>query len=724
MKFSPAPVRALYECLEVTFEPLTIGATVAPIFRDLADNAAYAPYLPLLHRVLVSRLLSQLSEVYSSINISHFISLVAPLNDAGLQGASTAEEGTSQVGIWDKEHIEAFVMSAARRGEILVRVDHAQGTLTFTDDIFISSPSANLQPSPGTLVVSRVNSLANTLHSTLQLLHPPTQTSQDNKLQVLVAAAEAERKAIQVRRSIVARRRELFSELSVRKEKEEASRKAEQTRREREEETKRAFEDIRRREMEKVRKTMENNRTEEARKLAQALKGTLKGPVEVSNTLLLLMTRMYLVRQQEMDTSDPDVLIRMQVAHLEKEKRDLNERLRIVSKRVDHVERAFRKEERPLLAEDYERQQADDREAFATNTQATLTASKEKHEIDMITKMRLSRMMDDYHVRHAAMMEKRNEDFKKREAAAQKSISEEKAKRLAERQAANLKAREEEDKRKAEEERMMREAEAEELRRQEGKTFGPRHTSLCANLYSSQLSELKKNRGAPKKRKPRLSCLKWRSVNKPIVRSGKRSVLRLSKPLACSSSARRMPCVARKKGRPQRQCLGPSALLRRLGGVAQFQPPLHALAPVHLVRPMLLHRHQELVRHCSVRKLIAEVDGERESKPDRQRALRQLLLIPLGPLRMVRLRHQNHLRMTTMDSKQCPSVKLYGDLNADEVSSLLCTFPDNSMTFNECEIMPTILAYSIKAYSIKVTSVKMGTTVGGFQTQVTKGRAS
>jgi translation initiation factor 3 subunit A len=275
----------LYECLEVTFEPLTICATVAPIFRDLADDDAYAPYLPLLHRVLVSRLLSQLSEVYSSINISHFISLVAPLNDAGLQGPSAAKEDASQVGIWDKERIEAFVMSAARRGEILVRVDHAQGTLTFTDDIFVSTPSANLQPSPGTLVVSRVNSLANTLHNTLQTLYPPTQTSQDNKLQVLVAAAEAERKAIQVRRSIVARRRELLSELSVRKEKEEASRKAEQTRREREEETKRAFEDIRRREMEKVRKTMENNRTEEARRLAQALKGTLKGPVEVCSSL-------------------------------------------------------------------------------------------------------------------------------------------------------------------------------------------------------------------------------------------------------------------------------------------------------------------------------------------------------------------------------------------------------------------------------------------------------
>lgn len=165
-----------------------------------------------------------------------------------------------------------------------------------------------------------------------------------------------------------------------------------------------------------------------------------------------------------MDTSDPDVLIRMQVAHLEKEKRDLNERLRIVSKRVDHVERAFRKEERPLLAEDYERQQADDRESFEMNAKATLAASKEKHAIDMATKQRMSRMLDDYHVKHDVLMVKRNEEFKKRQAAAQKLIDEEKAKR----RATILKAKEEERRKKEEEERLIREAEEEERRRQEG----------------------------------------------------------------------------------------------------------------------------------------------------------------------------------------------------------------------------------------------------------------
>jgi translation initiation factor 3 subunit A len=223
-----------------------------------------------------------LSEVYSSIKISHLLSLVAPLNVV-VSEEKPSDESSAALPIekWDKEKLETFIMSAARHGELLVRVDHAQGTITFTQSVFTSTSSATVQPSPSSLVVSRISSLAHTLHNTLQTIHPPSQPSQEDRLQALVVAAQAERKAILVRQLIVGRRRELLSEISVRKEKEEASRKAEQARREKEEDAKRAVQDVRRRELERVKQTVENQRAEEARRLAQTLKGTLKGPVEV-----------------------------------------------------------------------------------------------------------------------------------------------------------------------------------------------------------------------------------------------------------------------------------------------------------------------------------------------------------------------------------------------------------------------------------------------------------
>ena len=94
---------------------------------------------------------------------------------------------------------------------------------------------------------------------------------------------DAERKALQIRRALVARRRELLSELSVRKEKEEASRRAEFFRKHQEEEARKAAQDLRNKEVERARREIENIRVEEAKKLAQSLKekGTLKVDITV-----------------------------------------------------------------------------------------------------------------------------------------------------------------------------------------------------------------------------------------------------------------------------------------------------------------------------------------------------------------------------------------------------------------------------------------------------------
>lgn len=70
-------IRLLYNMLEVTFDSLTLCVEVAPLFA-LSEDTFYAPYLPLLQRALLSRLLSQLAQVYSSITIENLLSLLQP----------------------------------------------------------------------------------------------------------------------------------------------------------------------------------------------------------------------------------------------------------------------------------------------------------------------------------------------------------------------------------------------------------------------------------------------------------------------------------------------------------------------------------------------------------------------------------------------------------------------------------------------------------------------
>ena len=295
LKLSPLSIKSLYNVLEVTFDPLSLCASIAPLLQTLSADEAYSPYLSLLQRALLSRLLSQLSQVYSTIKIDSLLSLVTPLKNAGLEGS------------FDEEQVEAYIMGCARRGELNVRVDHMAGSITFVDDPFVpnddalpsTSPSSSssssvarevsIQPSTADLVRTRLSRVAVCLRDSLNAIEEkpsgPTAEEQATTFKNLVIAVESERKALQLRRALVARRRELLSELSVRKEKEESSRRAELSRREKEEDERRMREDLKRKEVERTKKEIESIRIDVAKKYAQSLvdKGILKpNDVDVS----------------------------------------------------------------------------------------------------------------------------------------------------------------------------------------------------------------------------------------------------------------------------------------------------------------------------------------------------------------------------------------------------------------------------------------------------------
>ena len=97
-----------------------------------------------------------------------------------------------------------------------------------------------------------------------------------------------------------------------------------------------------------------------------------------------------------MENLSTDNLMRLQVEQLEKEKKEINEKMRIVNKRMDHIERAYRKEERPLLVKDYEVQQANDKAAHEAAQKARIETARLTHQQDLETKKRLLRIMDDW----------------------------------------------------------------------------------------------------------------------------------------------------------------------------------------------------------------------------------------------------------------------------------------------------------------------------------------
>lgn len=420
LKRVPSAIRELYNIIEVDFQPLKACATLKPIINSLGPE--YQPYLPALREVVLSRLFQELSQVYDSVALAHVLDLVK------------AFEGTS----WetDMPALEQFLTTASRRGDVAATIDHSAKSISF------ATP-----PPPA----DRLSQLAICLHNTVQYLQPAPITSRAEAFAYAIAQAEEERRVTAQRRQIVVKRRELMEEANLRREKEESTAKAERAKLLAEENARREKQAAALAERRQIEKQIEQSKKEEARKLAESLQAQGGFKVDLN----------------KIDELDSDKLLNLHIEQLAKEKKDLSDKLRVVGKRVDHLERAYRKEERELLDQDYERQKATDREAHDSSLSIAREEAITKHKAERDLKARLARMMPDYLVARQAVASQQEREFQLAKEKAQRIIQEEKAKFKQE-----LVARRQAEKREREEERLA-------IEREEREREGGSNPSLC-----------------------------------------------------------------------------------------------------------------------------------------------------------------------------------------------------------------------------------------------------
>ena len=300
--------------------------------------------------------------------------------------------------------------------------------------------------------------------------------------------------------------------------------------------------------------------------------------------------------------------MRLQVQQLEKEKKDMQERMRIIAKRLDHTERAFRKEEIPLLAHDYEQQQTEDRVAFEIAQKTRLEASRHGHQADLETKKRLSRLLSDYKGRREYYISRRGDEFKKRREDAERKIEKEKAKR----REAVLKAREEERHRLEEEERILREKEEEERRREEGLCLS---STYYFSFDSSVLQNaLQRKRELRKRKKPRRLLKRQRSARRKkrgqssAEHARKNAKKRSSKPNYSDNAKRKRKLVAKPAAsrhlNPQRQLRRPREVPKAVFGVVR--PLLHLLL-LHVLQTQFVQKVRLVPRSFALLPCVVRV---------------------------------------------------------------------------------------------------------------------
>ena len=410
LKRVPSAIRELYNIIELDFQPLKACATLKPIINSLGPE--YQPYLPALREVVLSRLFQELSQVYDCVALAHILDLVK------------AFDGTA----WetDMPSLEQFLTSASRRGDVAATIDHSAKSITFAS------------PAPP---ADRLSQLAICLHNTVQYLKPAPITSRAEAFAYAIAQAEEERKVAAQRRQIVIKRRELKEESNLRREKEESTLRAERAQAAAEERARQQKEAAAQAERQQIERQMEQSRKEEAAKLVEQLRA--QGGLRLDEAAIADMSS--------------DQVRDAHVAQLAKEKKELAEKLRLVGKRVDHLERAYRSEERELRGQDYERQTKEDRASHDSTLAAAREEAVTRHKAERELKSRLSRMLPDYQVVRQTVASQQEKEFQQAKEKAQRLISEEKAKFKR-----DLLARRQAEKRAAEEERLTYEREEKE----------------------------------------------------------------------------------------------------------------------------------------------------------------------------------------------------------------------------------------------------------------------
>ncbi|KAL4913911.1 hypothetical protein BDW62DRAFT_191468 [Aspergillus aurantiobrunneus] len=461
LKRARPEIRDLYNILEVDFHPLSICKKVTPILKQIGADPEMEKYVVPLQQVILTRLFQQLSQVYESVSLK-FVYELAQFPDPFQITPSM---------------IEKFIMNGCKKGDLAIRVDHISGVLTFDTDVFSSAKAIHsgsaagsaeselgsvqrLQNTPAEIARLQLTRLAKTLHITCVYVDPSYNESRLQAKQTALARAAAgaakEHEDTLERRVIIEKKKEAATDALQRKQREEETRKRLRTQQLQEAEKQRLAEEQRERELKRIKDEQDRIRQQELKKQLEELKSGVKG-IDIS----------------EIDLEDLDAnrLRAMKLAQLEKEKNELNDRVRTTGKRIDHLERAFRREELKHISEDYEAQKKRDMEIYERQKAETLAEAEVKHKEAVALKHRLSRLVPQFSNFRKEVSEKRHEEFERRRKTAEREFETKKKQRVKEVQERRRRERIERENaeraRKEEEERVRREEEERAARDEE-----------------------------------------------------------------------------------------------------------------------------------------------------------------------------------------------------------------------------------------------------------------
>ena len=432
----PAGVKAVFSALESDFDPLQLCKNLSPLLQTLPEQLAgdapspaapvqdlgLAVYVSSLEQVAILRMVRQLGDVYSVVRVSR-LSELAPFLGFG--------------------QAERLIVDAVRHGYVNARFDHRHDTIHF------ASSEQETEKMSGHVAV-----MAKRLGRALMLMHGGVGDAALEArraalvLQALESAGHENRRAL-ARKEIIEKRKEQAEQVALERERELEEQRAAAEALAREAEEKRLAAERARREAERIQQEIEEREQEEL-KAWLASRGKKVG---------------------EGEKLDARIINKEAASEQLKQQQELQRRLAKLARQMDHLERAKREEEAPLLVAAHANRLHEDEELHYKLQADVKAASAAAWERNIALKKELACIAGDAESFMEAVRKRRAEEFAaikaQRAAAAERARAEKKMDRdLARKREFVRRCRMEiEEKRKAEEEE-SRKAEEEKRTRE------------------------------------------------------------------------------------------------------------------------------------------------------------------------------------------------------------------------------------------------------------------
>lgn len=429
----------LYTWLEVEFHPLLLCQRVQTVIDSLqADEGnALQLYVPQLQDVTLVRLVRQIAQVYQTIKFDRLIEL--------------AKFTTSF-------HLERLLVDCVRHNDMQIRIDHGNQCVHFGMDLSESQredkpEGPTLQSMPSEQIRSQLVNMATVLHQAIAVINPNKKKQEREKVRAALVNNYHENKVrehqrILLRHKIIEDRKEYIEKLNT----------------VREEEEHRRLEELVKQQALAEQKRLEHEREERERKRAQNeiqqikdrhLKEKMQQISQTSHGQKILKK----LDEDDIKKMDAEQIAIREAEELQKERRELQAKLKSQEKKVDYFERAKRLEEIPLLQASMKERQLQDQAFWEQEEKEQIAHAIEERKQAVAARERLVRMKPDKDAFLENLLRERNAVYQDKLKEFEKMLAEErrirllerKKKRKEERRNKYLREKEEEEERKREE---------------------------------------------------------------------------------------------------------------------------------------------------------------------------------------------------------------------------------------------------------------------------------